>query len=99
MVWKQMVLKSLFFNSGQTTPTHGQSKATWREGAMHVNIPVALSFVWGSLFSKAAGDTSEDQIGMPEVFGWTRLLSSSQFSCCFKRKDVAEDTFGRWQHS
>lgn len=38
---------------------------------MHVNVPVALSFVCGAPFSKAAGGTSEDQIGMPEVFGWT----------------------------
>lgn len=72
MVWKQMVLKSLFFNSGQTTQ-HQPSKATWREGAMHVNVPVALSFGSRAPFSKAAGDASEVQIGMPEVFGWTRL--------------------------
>lgn len=59
---------------------------------MHVNVPMALSFVLGDPFSKAAGDASEDQIGMPEVFGWTKLLSFFPFSCWFKRKDVAEDT-------
>lgn len=71
----------------------------WREGVMHVNVPVALSFVCGAPFSKAAGETSEDQLVLPGVFGWAKLLSFFQFSCWFKRKDVAEDTCRRWQHS
>lgn len=62
---------------------------------MHVNVPVALSFVCGAPFSKAAGETSEGQLGMPEVFGWARLLPVFQFSCWFKRKDVREDTCRR----
>lgn len=58
---------------------------------MHVNVPMTLSFVCGAPFSKAAGDTSEDQLGMPEVFARVRLSSFFLFSCWFKRKDVAED--------
>lgn len=66
---------------------------------MHVNVPVALSFVCGAPFSKAAGETSEDQLVLPGVFGWAKLLSFFQCSCWFKRKDVAEDACRRWQQS
>lgn len=42
---------------------------------MHVNVPMALSFVCGAPFSKAAGETSEDQLVMPEVFGRGQALT------------------------
>ena len=55
MVWKQMVLKSLFFNSGQTTPTP-TIQATWclAGRGLHENVPTVLSFVCRAPFSKAA---------------------------------------------
>ena len=60
MVWKQMVLKSLFFNSGQTTPTP-TIQATWclAGRGLHENVPTVLSFVCRAPFSKAAGETPE----------------------------------------
>lgn len=40
---------------------------------MHVNVPVALSFVCAAPFSEAAGETSEAQLGMQKRLGGPAL--------------------------
>ena len=87
MVWKQMVLKSLFFNSGQTTPTPViRSHLVFGRKVQACECPVALSFVCGAPFSEAAGEASEGQLGVPEVFGWARLSPLSPFSCWLRER-------------
>lgn len=65
---------------------------------MHVNVPVALSFVWGAPFSKAAGETSEDQLGsqkcLEEPGPYPFLLSPAGL-----KERMWQKTSRRWQHS
>lgn len=65
---------------------------------MHVNVPVALPFAGGAPFPKQQGDFGRPA-GHARSVWMGQAVSSFQFSCWFQRKDVAEDTCERWQHS